>query len=109
MVVRPTNYNTMMSTLANAGISMDSIEVIQRNVNSVWIRDYAANPVYKDWNDSLILVDWIYNRPRPDDDTSPEAHANHLGIPLYQMTAPPSDVVATGGNYMGDGMGTAFS
>ncbi len=109
MVVRPTNYNTMMSTLANAGISMDSIEVIQRNVNSVWIRDYAANPVYKDWNDSLILVDWIYNRPRPDDDTSPEAHANHLGIPLYQMTAPPSDIVATGGNYMGDGLGTAFS
>jgi agmatine/peptidylarginine deiminase len=109
IVVRPNNYNGMLTTLANKGISMDSIEVIQRNVNSIWIRDYAANPVYKDWNDSLILVDWIYNRPRPDDNTSSTAHADHLNIPLYQMTSAPTDVVATGGNYMGDGFGTAFS
>lgn len=109
MVVRPNNYNTMITTLANAGISMDSIEVIQRNVNSVWIRDYAANPVYKDWNDSLILVDWIYNRPRPEDNTVSTAHSDYLNIPLYQMTVTPSDVVATGGNYMGDGFSTAFS
>ena len=109
MVVRPNDYNTMITTLANAGISMDSIEVIQRNVNSVWIRDYAANPVYKDWNDSLILVDWIYNRPRPDDNSVSTAHSDYLNIPLYQMTVAPTDVVATGGNYMGDGFSNAFS
>lgn len=109
IVVRPQNYNGMLTTLANKGISMDSIEVIQRNINSIWIRDYAANPVYKNWNDSLILVDWIYNRPRPDDNTVSTAHSNHLNIPLYQLTAAPTDVVGTGGNYMGDGFSTAFS
>jgi len=99
----------MMNTLSSAGVLMDSVEVIQRNVNSVWIRDYGANSVYKDWNDSLILVDWIYNRPRPDDDTSPEAHSDYLDIPLYEMSAAPTDVIGTGGNYMSDGFGTAFS
>ena len=109
VVVRPQNYNTMINTLQSNGIPMTNIEVIQRNVNSVWIRDYAANPVYKDWNDSLILVDWIYNRPRPDDNTVSTAHSDHTGIPLYQMTVAPTDLIGTGGNWMQDGFGTGFS
>lgn len=103
------NPTSVETELNNKGIALDSVEIIERGYNTIWMRDYAANNVYKDWNDSLILVDWIYNRPRPLDDEAAVAHADHLNIPLYQMTAAPSDVVGTGGNYMSDGFGTAFS
>lgn len=103
------NPGSVQNTLTNSGVSLDSIEILQRNYNTIWIRDYAANSVYKDWNDSLILVDWIYNRPRPLDNESPEAVANELNIPLYQMTEAPTDLVGTGGNWMSDGFGTGFS
>lgn len=103
------NPGSVQNTLTNNGVSLDSVEILERNYNTIWIRDYAANSVYKDWNDSLILVDWIYNRPRPLDNESPEAVANELNIPLYQMTEAPTDLVGTGGNWMSDGFGTGFS
>lgn len=109
VVIISSNPSAAQTTLTNNGVSMDSITFINRNYNSIWIRDYAGNPVYKDWNDSLIYVDWIYNRPRPWDDSSPETVANLLNIPFYETTAAPTDVVATGGNFMADGFGTAFS
>lgn len=103
------NPANVQNTLTNSGVSLDSVEILERSYNTIWIRDYAANSVYKDWNDSLILVDWIYNRPRPLDNESPEAVANELNIPLYQMTEAPTDLVGTGGNWMSDGFGTGFS
>jgi agmatine/peptidylarginine deiminase len=103
------NPSSVESHLTGANVALDSVEIIDRGYNTIWIRDYAANNVYKNWNDSLILVDWIYNRPRPLDNSAPSAHAEHLDIPLYQMTTAPTDVIGTGGNYMSDGFGTAFS
>ena len=50
---------------------MDSVEVVDAESNSIWIRDYGANTVYKEYNDGRVLVDWLYNRPRPDDDAIP--------------------------------------
>ena len=70
---------------------------------------YGQNTVYKDDVDSLFLVDWIYNRPRPDDDDFPAALSNYLDIDLYQTSVYPYNFVATGGNFMSDGFGTAFS
>jgi agmatine deiminase len=108
LIITP-NPSNVESVLQNSSAIMDSVEFLVRNYNTIWIRDYAANSVYKDFNDSLILVDWIYNRPRPLDNSSPSAVADQLGIPLYQMTTPPTDVIGTGGNFMSDGFGTAFS
>ena len=73
------------------------------------MRDYGGNTVYKDYVDSLILVDWIYNRSRPDDNTAPEAIGNYKGIPVYEMSQSGTDLVHTGGNFMADGFGTGFS
>lgn len=95
--------------LNNNGVSPANVEYIQVPTNSVWIRDYGARNVYKNDVDSLILVDWIYNRPRPDDDAIPERTASHLGIPIYSTTQAPYKLVNTGGNFMTDGFGTAFS
>lgn len=103
------NPSSVTSHLTNNNVALDSVVILERGYNTIWIRDYAANTVYKDWNDSLILVDWIYNRPRPLDNGAPSAYAEFLDIPLYQMTEAPTDVIATGGNFMSDGFGTAFS
>ncbi len=89
--------------------NMDNIDLVEANFNSIWIRDYGANTVYGNRVDTLLLTDWIYNRPRPADDVIPQVLANHLGINLYTTTAAPSDLVNTGGNFMSDGQGNAFS
>lgn len=91
--------------------NLDNITVIEVDeVDSVWMRDYAGNPVYGSEVDDLIMVDWIYNRPtRPNDDASPQVIADHLGLDLYCITEAPTDLVNTGGNWMTDGFGTAFA
>lgn len=90
--------------------NLDNITIIESDFDSIWMRDYAANAVYGNEVDDLILVDWIYNRPtRPNDDASPEYIADHLGLDLYCLTESPTDLVNTGGNYMSDGFGNAFA
>lgn len=96
--------------LTSNGIPLSNVNFIQTRCDAVWIRDYMANSCYVNDVDSLILVDWKYNRPtRVDDDTIPRAVARRLNIPLYETTVAPNRVVHTGGNYMSDGLGTAFS
>ncbi len=77
--------------------------------DSIWCRDYGPNSVYQNGVDSLIFVDWRYNRPaRPKDDAVPALIGNHLGVPVYSTIDDPNALVNTGGNFMTDGMGTAF-
>jgi agmatine deiminase len=102
-------YLMSTNTGGTAFTDMTNVTLINGNFNTIWMRDYGANPVYANEVDSLILVDWIYNRPRPDDDASPEYIANELGIQLYSTTEAPNDLMNTGGNYMSDGFGTAFA
>ena len=109
VIIHCSDSNSIKSTLTNNGVPLTNLSFLEVDFNSVWIRDYAANTVYVDDVDSLILVDWIYNRPRPDDDVIPDAYAAHLGIPLFTMSQSPSDIMATGGNWMCDGYSTGFS
>lgn len=88
---------------------LDGITFKVASTNSIWIRDYGPETMYLNEVDSLVLVDWIYNRPRPADDALSEVIADHLGIPLFSTTQAPDDIVHTGGNFMADGFGTAFS
>lgn len=88
---------------------LNNIRFIEVPYNSIWGRDYGAETMYKNEVDSLYLMDWIYNRPRPDDDVMPEAIAVFKGLPIFSATQAPYDVVHTGGNFMVDGFGTAFS
>jgi agmatine deiminase len=98
------------STLTSKGIDITSnVEFVIAPNNSIWVRDYGPNSVYANEVDSLYLIDWIYNRPRPLDDALPVKIAEHMGIPLYSTTAAPADLVNTGGNFMSDGNGTAFA
>lgn len=100
----------LMGNLAGGPLNnMENIDLVEAPYNSIWIRDYGANTVYGNRVDTLLLADWIYNRPRPLDDVIPTVLADHLGINLYTTTSAPSDLVNTGGNFMSDGQGTAFA
>ena len=78
--------------------------------NTLWIRDYGANTAYINDVDSLFLVDWKYNRPsRIKDDTIPRGYARVLNLNLVQTITSPNQLIHTGGNFMSDGQGTAFS
>jgi agmatine deiminase len=95
--------------LSNYNITNENISFIEKPYNSIWIRDYGQHSVYLNEVDSLVLVDWIYNRPRLNDDLIPQWVADKTGLDLYATTANPTDLVSTGGNFMSDGMGTGFS
>ena len=99
----------VQSYLLNQGISTDNVNFIKTDFNNIWIRDYGQNTVYKNEVGEPILVDWIYNRNRPYDDLVPEKVAEYFNMNMHNTTQAPWDLMATGGNFMTDGMGTAFS
>lgn len=101
--------NSVKSFLTSGGVPLTNLNFIQSSFNSVWCRDYGPWAVYSGVADSLKLIDWIYNRPRPMDDIVSVAFANYINTPLYQTTTAPYNFIATGGNFMVDGHGTGFS
>jgi agmatine/peptidylarginine deiminase len=109
VVIVCSDSNNVITQLNTRGVPLTNLKFVEGPFNSVWVRDYAANTVYKNDVGDLLLVDWIYNRPRPDDDEMPVLHAAAKNIDLYQMLVAPDDMVNTGGNWMVDGFGTAFA
>lgn len=89
--------------------NLDNVTLLEMDLNSIWVRDYFAKSVYADEVGDFFMVDWIYNRPRPDDDVSPYAVADYLNVPIYGTTFAPYELMGTGGNFMSDGFGTGFS
>jgi len=110
IIIACSNPASVKSFLATKSIN-DSVNVhyVTGNYNSIWVRDYGPNSVYAFDVDSLYLVDWIYNRPRYQDDTLARQLSRSLGLPLLETNKVPDDLVHTGGNYMSDGLGFAFS
>ncbi len=101
--------NSVKTYLTQGGVPLTNLNFIIAPFNSIWVRDYGPWTVYGGGVDSLLLIDWVYNRPRPNDDASPQAFADRYGAGLHETTLEPYRFVATGGNYMADGLGTAFS
>lgn len=101
--------NSVKSYLQAGNVPLYNIEYLITNYNSIWVRDYGPWTAYTNDYDTLNIIDWIYNRPRPLDDVTPVFFANYIGAPIYQTTTPPYNLTHTGGNLMIDGHGTAFS
>jgi agmatine/peptidylarginine deiminase len=101
--------NTVKTYLTSGGVPLTNLKFIITGFNSIWVRDYGPWTVYADDVDSLYLIDWIYNRPRPADDIVPVTFANFYNVPIYQTTTSPNNLTNTGGNFMTDGMGTGFA
>jgi len=111
VIVSDNNDQTQITNyLQNTwGVNMDNVSFLTTPSNSIWIRDYGANTVYANDVDSLMFVEWIYNRPRPLDDAVPLAMEDYFDAPIYSTTEPPYSLVHTGGNFHIDGMGMGFS
>ena len=109
VIIHCSDSNAVKSYLNGQGVLDFNIDYIEAPFNSIWIRDYGANTCYANMVEDIFLTDWIYNRPRPSDDALPDAYGAHLGIDVYSTAANPNKVMSTGGNWMSDGAGIAFS
>ena len=104
IIVRNSNeQNNVTNYLTNHSVPLDSIFFMTFSNNSIWSRDYGPWFMRKEDNTEGI-VDFIYNRPRPDDDTIPWRIGNAWGISVYG-----SPLEHPGGNFMVDGLGTGFA
>lgn len=109
VIINCTDSNSVKSYLTAHGIPITNLIFNIVSFNSVWHRDYGSYSVYQNDVGNLFLIDWKYNRPRPDDDVVPLSHASKLNLPIYECNANPYLLVHTGGNLIFDGMGTAMS
>jgi len=101
--------NQVKNYLTRKGVPLKNLKFLIQAYDTVWCRDYGPWTAYAKGTDSLDIIDWIYNRPRPEDDVIPAAFADFIGVPEYEATQAPDDLVHTGGNFMVDGHGTGFS
>lgn len=89
--------------LRGASANMNNVVIWNMNIDSYWSRDFGPWYIFND-NDPAI-VDFVYNRPRANDDDAPINIANNYQhLPLYGM-----NLTHTGGNMMQDGRGTGVS
>ena len=101
--------NSVKNYLASQSIPLYNLKFMVAPFNSIWIRDYGPWTAYTVNEDSLDIIDWIYNRPRPLDDQIPGIFANFINVPIFAATTPPYNLTHTGGNFMVDGHGTGFA
>jgi len=103
IVANPAQQQTVLSQYENANVNTDNCSFLIAPSDSYWTRDYGPWFVF-DGNDEPGIVNFPYNRPRPNDNDIPIRVAEMLGIDLYGM-----NLISTGGNYMTDGMGISAS
>jgi len=101
--------NSVKTYLQNSGVPLTNLVYLVTSSNSIWVRDYGPWTAYSNDIDTLNIIDWKYNRPRPLDDVTPEFFADYIDAPIYQTTTPPYNLTHSGGNLFVDGHGTAFS
>ena len=79
------------------------VEFITGSTDSYWTRDYGPWWIV-DGNGEVGIVDFTYNRPRPNDNQAPFKVADYLNTPYFA-----SNIITAGGNYMTDGYGIGAS
>jgi agmatine deiminase len=87
---------------AESGVRLDHCDFIRAVTDSWWTRDYV--PWFGATPDRIVAVGFTYDRDRPADEGSARAIADFLDLPLFRL-----GLVHTGGNFLTDGFGTAFS
>ncbi len=94
--------NQAISSYQSGGVNMDSTEFIIAATNTFWTRDYGPWFIFRD--QTMEIVDPVYNRPRPQDDVIPQTIGTLWGMAVYGM-----DLTIPGGNHMSDGLGMSMS
>ena len=103
IVANQSQESIVMSQYENNGVNTDNVTFIHAPTDSYWTRDYG--PWYVEYGDNEIgIINFPYNRPRPNDNDIPIVVADSLDTELFGM-----DLIHTGGNYMNDGIASAAS
>ena len=93
----------VISQYQNYGVNIDNCDFLIAPSNSYWTRDYGPWFMFNG-EDEQGIIDFIYNRPRPDDNLIPSKFGTEYNIPVYSI-----NLEHAGGNYMTDGQGIAVS
>ena len=101
LVSSTSQQNSATSTFNNGGVNMSNVSFMIAPTDSYWTRDFGPWFIM-DGNDQVAIVDFVYNRPRPNDNMIPQTFATQQNFTYYGM-----NVQQTGGNYMSDGINTA--
>ncbi len=102
IVANSSDESTVNSIYNSNGVNLSNCSYVYQDPDSYWTRDYS--PWFIAVDNQVAIVNFPYNRPRPNDNDVPILMANELGVDLYGM-----NLTQTGGNYMCDGYGAAVS
>jgi agmatine/peptidylarginine deiminase len=103
IVANASEETTVNNIYTSNSVNTANCTYVYQNPDSYWTRDYSPWYIAIDDNE-VAIINFPYNRPRPNDNDAPILMANALSVDLYGM-----DVTHTGGNYMCDGYGMAAS
>jgi agmatine/peptidylarginine deiminase/subtilisin-like proprotein convertase family protein len=103
IVANSSQENTVTNLYMANGVNLNHCDFLIAPSESYWTRDYGPWFVI-DGNFQFGIVDFVYNRPRPNDDDIPVKMADFMSINLFGM-----DLTTAGGNYMTDGYGNSTS
>ena len=102
-LVSSSQQNNAFNSFSNFDINMENVQFIVGSTDSYWTRDYGPWWVV-DGDKEVSIVDFTYNRPRPNDNNAPFKVSEYLNVPYYS-----TDIIHCGGNYMTDGLGISAS
>lgn len=104
-ILCPVAYQTTVyNSLQSAGVNMNNVEFVDAVVDSQWTRDYSPWFIEYGPDKKVGIVDFPYNRPRPNDDEVSVELGSYFGQEVFGM-----NLIHTGGNYMTDGLGISAS
>jgi agmatine/peptidylarginine deiminase len=103
IVASSSQQQTALNYYQSNGVNTANCDFLVAPSDSQWTRDYGPWFIF-DGNREPGIVNFPYNRPRPNDNDIPIEVADYMGVDLYGM-----NLETAGGNYMCDGMGKAAS
>jgi len=103
LVANQSRLDQAITQYTNNGVNLSQCEFIMAPTNSMWTRDYGPWYVATE-NHEIAIMDFIYNRPRPLDNSVPSIIADYIGIDYNAMP-----LIHCGGNFMSEGRGAAMS
>jgi agmatine/peptidylarginine deiminase len=98
------NLSTIENEIAAGDVNTDNVSYHLIPSDTYWTRDFSPWFIAHGDTPEVGIVNFNYNRNRPDDNNVPVEFGNIFGIDVFGM-----EVEHTGGNYMSDGMYNAAS
>lgn len=103
VIVNSSQQDAAQNSLQANGVNLAQVRFLNAGVDSYWVRDYGPWTIFND-SGEMQIVDFAYNRPRPNDNAIPAFIAAELDLEIYDL-----GLNHSGGNIMTDGMGKAMS